>query len=217
MTTGFCDRTEAGCRLAEQLQPYAERPDVIILALPRGGVPIGFEIAKTLHVSLDVCLVRKLGVPNHRELAMGAIASNGVRVLNEGVVRGHHVSKLALQKVTIAELHELQRRDRAYRGDRPFPDLNGKTVILVDDGLATGATMRAAIAIVKQQHPAAVVVAVPLAPPDTCDTLRQEVNELVCLVTPDPFYSLGTWYDHFEQLSDGDVQHLLEMATTFLP
>lgn len=217
MAAGFCDRTEAGRRLAEQLQHYGDQSDVIVLALPRGGVPIGFELAKVLHVPLDVCLVRKLGVPNHRELAMGAIASNGIRVLNEDVVQSHHVSKFALQKVTVDELHELKRRGRAYRGDRPFPDLDGKTVILVDDGLATGATMRAAIAVVKQQHPAKVIVAVPLAPPDTCDALREEVDQVVCLVMPEPFYSLGTWYDHFDQLSDLDVRTLLETAPAFLP
>jgi putative phosphoribosyl transferase len=217
MLKRFHDRTEAGKLLAEALRQYADRKDGIVLALPRGGVPVGFEIAAALHLPLDICLVRKLGVPGQPELAMGAIASNGVRILNWDVIRSHRVSRLALAKTTIAELRELERRNRVYRGDRPLPELHGKTVILVDDGLATGATMRAAIAIVKQQHPAAIVVAVPLAPIETCNVVQSTVDQVECLLTPDPFYSLGTWYDHFEQLSDADVQEFMDTAAAFSP
>jgi len=181
-----------------------------VLASPRGGVPVGCEVARALGVPLDVFVVRKLGVPGHEELAMGAIASGGVRLLNEDVVALAGVSEEAIDEVAAREAAEIRRRERVYRGDRGPPDLRGRTVILVDDGLATGASMRAAAAAVRRQGPAWVVVAVPAAAADTCETLRGEVDELVCLMTPEPFHAVGQWYDDFSQTSDEEVRQLLE-------
>jgi putative phosphoribosyl transferase len=209
----FRDRTEAGRVLAEQLSAYADRPDVIVLALPRGGVPVGYEVAQGLHAPLDVFLVRKLGVPGHEELAMGAVATGGVRVLNEQVVRALHIPEQVIDAVARWELEELARRERLYRGDRPPPDVHGRTVILVDDGLATGATMLAAVRALRQQHPARIVVAVPIASRDTCELLRDEVDDVICAATPDPFYAVGLWYENFEQLTDEEVRELLARAS----
>jgi len=204
------DRRAAGRALAEALGRYAGRKDVIVLALPRGGVPVAAEIVRGLDVPLDVMLVRKLGAPWQPELAMGAIASGGVRVMNDEVVRGMGISPEAIERVAQEELQELERRERAYRGDRPWPDLTDKTVILVDDGLATGATMHAAIDAVRAQNPARIVVAVPVAPPDTVRALEPLVDEVVCLFQPEPFMAIGQWYQDFSQLTDAEVQALLE-------
>jgi putative phosphoribosyl transferase len=205
----FRDRREAGRRLARQLSAYANRPGVLVLALPRGGVPVGYEVARALHVPLDVFLVRKLGVPGHRELALGAVASGGVRVLNREVVEALGIPDAVIDEVTAGALHELERRGRAYRGDRPFPAVRGRTIILVDDGLATGSTMRAAAAALRQQGPARLVVAVPVGAPETCDEFRDEVDEIVCVITPEPFYAVGVWYDDFSQTTDEEVRALL--------
>jgi putative phosphoribosyl transferase len=208
----FADRVEAGRLLAEQLDAYARRPDVIVLALPRGGLPVAYEIATRLDVPLDIFLVRKLGAPGQPELAMGAIATGGARVLNDEVIRYLSVSPEVIEAVARAEQIELERREHAYRGDRPTPDLHGRTVILVDDGLATGSSMRAAIAAVRTQAPARIVVAVPLAARETCDDLRREVEDVVCLRTPEPFSAVGLWYDDFSQTGDEEVRDLLQRA-----
>ena len=212
MTDRFVNRTDAGQRLAKALLAYAGRRDLVVLALPRGGVPVAFEVALLLGAPLDVFVVRKLGVPGHEELAMGAIASGGIRVLNPSVVEGVGVPEDVIEQVTAAEREELQRREREYRGDRPLPDLCGRTVILIDDGLATGATMRAAIAAVRTKDPARIVVAVPTAPYDTCVALRREADDVVCLVTPEPFIAVGGWYDDFRQVSDEEVRGILDRA-----
>jgi putative phosphoribosyl transferase len=193
---------------------YADRSDVLVLGLPRGGVPVAYEVAKALHAPLDICLVRKLGVPAHKELAMGAIASGGVRVLNYEVVSWLRISGKTIDEVAARELKELQRRDRAYRGDRPQPEIHDHTVILVDDGIATGATIRAAIAVIKSQHPARLIVATPVAPPSTCEELKAEVDEVVCLMTPELFYAIGLWYEDFSQTTDDEVRDLLAKPTT---
>ncbi len=212
MPRRFRDRTEAGQLLGEKLAAYADRPDVLVLALPRGGVPVGFEVAKTLNVPLDIFLVRKLGVPGQEELAMGAIASGGVRVINDDVVRYLRIPDEIIDAVAEKEQQELERRERAYRGDRPAPEIRGRTIILVDDGLATGSTMRAAAAALRKQQPSQIVVAVPIAAPKTCDEFRDEVDEIVCAVTPEPFYAVGVWYEDFSQTSDEEVRDLLEQA-----
>lgn len=196
--------------MAAELSAYSNRTDVLVLALPRGGVPVAFEVAESLHAPLDVFLVRKLGVPGHEELAMGAIASGGVRVLNQGVVDSFQIPGRLIDAVTAREQRELERREYAYHGNRPAPDVRGKTVILVDDGLATGSSMQAAIAALKQQQPARVVVAVPTAPPDTCQELRKEVDEVVCAATPEPFHAVGLWYEDFSETTDDDIRALLE-------
>src|SRR5712692_1622098 len=175
----FRDRSDAGQKLAEALATYADRPDVLVLALPRGGVPVTIEVARALHAPLDVFLVRKLGVPGHEELAMGAIASGGVRVLNQDVVERLKISGAVIDRVAASEERELERRERAYRDGRPAPDARGKTLILIDDGLATGSTMHAAVAAIRRQEPARIIIAVPTAPPDTCEALRKEVDEVV--------------------------------------
>ena len=208
----FRDRHEAGRLLAERLAAYADRPDVSVLALPRGGVPVAFEIAVALHVPLDVMVVRKLGVPGHEELAMGAIASGGVQVVNEDVVRQLGLSSAVLETVAATEYDELTRRERAYRGGRELTSVEGRTVILVDDGLATGSTMRAAIAALRKSSPARMVVAVPTAAPETCEELKAEVEEIVCGMTPTPFYGVGQWYEDFSQTTDEEVRDLLRQA-----
>jgi putative phosphoribosyl transferase len=205
----FHDRAEAGRRLADDLMAYAHSPNVLVLGLPRGGIPVAFEVAKALQVPLDVLVVRKLGVPDQEELAMGAIASGGIQVLNEEVVRTLGISKEAIEAVTAREQQELLRRERLYRGARPAPELRGRTVILVDDGIATGATMRAAIAVVRAQHPARLVVAIPVAPPSACQEIGAEVDEVICLLTPDLFVGVGLWYEHFPQITDDYVRALL--------
>src|SRR5437899_4876159 len=212
MAKRFRDRTEAGQLLAAKLAAYAQRPDVLVLALPRGGVPVTYEVARALGAPLDVYLVRKLGVPGQEELAMGAIATGGVRVLNAAVVDALHIPPAAIAAVAAAEQRELARRERLYRGSRPAPDVRGRTVILVDDGLATGATMRAAVAALRQQQPARIVIAVPTAAPETCAELGAEVDEIVCARTPAPFYAVGLWYVDFRQITDDQVRDLLARA-----
>jgi putative phosphoribosyl transferase len=208
----FRDREDAGRALAADLSAYAGRDDVLVLALPRGGVPVGFEVAQALGAPLDVYIVRKLGVPGREELAMGAIASGGVRVLNEGVVQSLGIPPSTIDAVAARERAEMERREREYRGGRPAPDVRGRTVILVDDGLATGATMRAAAQALRQQGPARVVVAVPVAAEESCQELGSQVDEIVCSVTPEPFYGVGMWYEDFSQTTDAEVRDLLARA-----
>jgi predicted phosphoribosyltransferase len=205
----FRNRVEAGRRLAELLKAYANRPEVLVLALPRGGVPVAYEVARALGAPLDLFLVRKLGVPGHHELAMGAIASGGVRVLNRDVVDMLRIPESAIAAVAAREQTELERRERAYRGDRPPPEVRGKTVILIDDGLATGSTMRAAVGALRQEGPARIVVAVPAAAPETCAEFEVEVDEIVCAIAPDPFFAVGLWYEDFSETSDDEVRDLL--------
>lgn len=206
------DRRDAGRKLAQKLARYTNQRDVIVLGLPRGGVPVAFEVARALDAPLDVFLVRKLGVPGHKELAMGAIASGGVRVLNEEVVRSLGVTEQAIERVTAREQRELERRESAYRGGEPVPDVRGRTAILVDDGLATGASMKAAVDALRARDPARVVVAVPVAPPETCAQFRNEVDEVVCADTPRPFFGVGAWYRDFSQTTDSEVKALLRRA-----
>ena len=214
MSDKFRDRSEAGRRLAQRLAKYADTANVRVLALPRGGVPVAFEIAQALHAPLDVFLVRKLGVPGQEELAMGAIALGGVRVLNDSVVRMLGIGEATIDRVAAREEQELVRRDRAYRGDRSAPDVTDCTVIVVDDGLATGATMRAAVAALRRLNPRRIVVAVPVGARETCDDLAAEADELVCLASPEPFYAVGLWYQNFLQTSDDEVRALLRQAET---
>jgi erythromycin esterase-like protein/adenine/guanine phosphoribosyltransferase-like PRPP-binding protein len=208
----FRDRAEAGHLLAELLRGYAGRDDVIVLGLPRGGVPVAFEIARELDVPLDVFLVRKLGVPRQEEVALGAIATGGTRVLNRPLIEALGIPPEWIEAIDAKERRELERRERAYRGDRPPPDLTGRTVILVDDGLATGSTMLAAVSAVRQEDPARVVVAVPVADPDVCAGLRTVADEVVCLSTPRPLDAVGAWYEDFSQTSDEEVRELLARA-----
>jgi predicted phosphoribosyltransferase len=208
----FRDRIDAGSQLAARLTHYADRPDVLVLALPRGGVPVAYQVAMALGAPLDVFLVRKLGVPGHEELAMGAIASGGVRVVNEDVVRPLRIPTEVVDRVASEEQRELERREHAYRGDRPVQEVQRRTVILVDDGLATGSTMRAAVRALRQQRPARIVVAVPVSARDTCDELGREVEEIVCAVTPEPFMAVGSWYEDFSQTTDDEVRELLARA-----
>jgi predicted phosphoribosyltransferase len=212
MAARFRDRADAGRRLAAELRTYAGDPGVLVLALPRGGVPVAHEVAVALGAPLDVFLVRKLGLPQHPELAMGAIASGGVKVLDHEIIRRARVTGAQLRAVEDAERRELARRERHYRGDRPAPDLAGRTVILVDDGLATGATMRAAVEAVRQQQPKRMVVAVPIASPETCEAFRDVTDDTVCALTPEPFYAVGLWYEDFSETSDEEVHELLEDA-----
>ena len=211
------DRRSAGRLLADRLDEYADRPGVIVLALPRGGVPVAYEVAKSLHAPLDIFLVRKLGVPGHEEFAMGAVASGGVRVLNDRVVQELGIPPAVIDAVTAKEEQELARRERAYRGDRPPPELRGRTVVLVDDGLATGSTMRAALTALRDWRPERVVVAVPVAAPEACDALRSMADEVVCAITPEPFHAVGVWYQEFGQTSDDEVRSLLADAARSLP
>ncbi|MCL6648859.1 MAG: phosphoribosyltransferase [Chloroflexi bacterium] len=213
----FADRFDAGRRLAARLKHYAGRPDVLVLALPRGGVAVGYEVARALRLPLDVFLVRKLGVPGHEELAMGAVASGGMRVLNEDVISMLHIPPAVIERVATAELRELERREALYRAGRPPLNLAGRTVILVDDGLATGSTMRAAVLAARQQQPAAVVMAVPVAAPEVCAAFRNLADEVVCLETPPVLYAVGMWYRDFRQLTDAEVRDLLARAEQFRP
>lgn len=208
----FQDRRDAGRQLAAALSRYAERTDVTVLALPRGGVPVAYEVALALHAPLDVFLVRKLGVPGHEELAMGAIATGGVEVLNDEVVASFGISRETIDEVVRRELMELARRERAYRGDKPPPAIHGRTVLLVDDGLATGTSMRAAADALRRHGPETVVVAVPVGPTSTCRDLADEVGELVCVMRPEPFDAVGRWYVDFAQTSDHEVRDLLQRA-----
>jgi putative phosphoribosyl transferase len=209
MVIRYRDRTEAGQMLAEHLTAYAHREDLLVLGLPRGGVPVAFKVAKALNAPLDVCIVRKLGVPGHKELAMGAIASGGMGVLNYDVINTLGIDREAIQIVAAEELQELQRRDRTYRGDAPPLNVKNKTVILIDDGIATGSTMRAAIAILKQQQPTSMVVAVPVAPTSTYQELQLEVDEIVSLQILEQMSAIGLWYEDFSQTTDEEVRELL--------
>lgn len=208
----FHDRRDAGRQLAHALAPYAGRGDLLVLALPRGGVPVAYEVARALHAPMDIYLVRKLGVPGRAELAMGAIATGGVRVLNEDVIEALGIPEDVIDHVAADEEREIERRDRLYRGDRPPPVVRGKTVIVVDDGLATGATMRAAVAALRAQEPREIVVAVPTSSRETCAELRQEADTVVCLTTPAPFYAVGAWYADFSPTEDDEVRDLLAQA-----
>lgn len=208
----YHDRAEAGRLLAGELKKYANRPDVLVLALPRGGVPVAHEVARALGAPLDVFIVRKLGVPGQEELALGAVATGGVRVLNGRVVQMLRIPEPVIDVIAEREMDEIARREREYRDGRPPPDVRGKTVILIDDGLATGATMLAAVRALRQLEPARVVVAVPIAAPETCEALRAQVDEMVCSATPEPFHAVGLWYEDFSQTSDEEVRDLLARA-----
>ncbi|HEX6631877.1 MAG TPA: phosphoribosyltransferase family protein [Gemmatimonadaceae bacterium] len=210
--TPFQDRHDAGRRLAAALAHHAGEAGALVLALPRGGVPVGAEVAAALGLPLDILVVRKLGVPGHEEYAMGAIAGGGVKVLHEPVLQMLRIPAVAVARVVAREQEELARRERAYRGDRPLPVLGARTVLLVDDGLATGASMEAALAVVQRQHPARVVVAVPVAPAETLARLRDLADEVVCVLTPEPFDAVGSWYRDFPQTSDDEVRTLLGAA-----
>jgi putative phosphoribosyl transferase len=212
MQLPFKNRIEAGRLLAEELKSYANRTDVLVLALPRGGLPVAFEVAQALGAPLDLMLVRKLGVPRQEELAMGAIAAGGTKVLNQDLVKSLNISDAALEAVISKEKRELERREHTYRGDRPVPEVGNRCVILIDDGLATGATMKAAVLALRQQQPAQIIIGVPVAPPDTAEELRKEADEIICLATPEPFYAIGTWYVDFSQTSDEEVRTLLARA-----
>jgi putative phosphoribosyl transferase len=208
----FPNRTEAGRRLALRLRNYTNRKDVIVLGIPRGGVPVAFEVARMLRVPLDVLVLRKLGVPGHEELGFGAIASGGIRALNPGIVEALRLSPWDIELATNTEKKELKRREHAYRGGRPTLNVKGFTVILVDDGIATGSGMQAAIEALRQMKAARIVIAVPVAPAYTCDRIRSEVDDLVCLQTPEPFYGVGQFYVDFSQVSDEEVNEFLDCA-----
>lgn len=209
----FRDRIHAGQLLAAALTAYANRPDVLVLGLPRGGVPVAFEVARALHTPLDVLIVRKLGVPGQEELAMGAIASGGVRVLNDDVLRHLALSSEAVEQETIREQREVERREHLYREKRPAPEMRGRTVILVDDGMATGATMRAAVAAVRRQQPASLIIAVPAAASTTCEEFEEQGEKVVCLIRAKAFWAVGFWYEHFPQTTDEEVRNLLAKAS----
>lgn len=208
----FADRADAGRQLADALAAYSRKPNVFVLALPRGGVPIGYEVARRLRAPLDVYVVRKLGVPGHEELAMGALASDGTCVVDEELIDSLGIGAAALEEVVHREIDELRRRETAYRDARPEPDITGKVVIVVDDGLATGATMRAAATALRTRHPAAIVAAVPVAASRTCASLQDVVDRVVCVDTPEPFHAVGLYYRNFEQTSDEEVRRLLARA-----
>lgn len=208
----FRNREEAGKLLANRLRAYKDRPDVLVLALPRGGVPVAFEIARSLHVPFDVLIIRKLGVPGQEELAMGAIASRGIRVINNDVVQWLALSPEVIDKVSAHEQHEVERRERLYRGNRPAYHIQNRVVILVDDGIATGATMLAAVAAVKQQQPAKVIIAIPVAASASCEEFAGKVDNLVCISKPANFFAVSLWYDYFPQTTDEEVRNLLARA-----
>jgi len=208
----FTDRRDAGRVLSPKLSAYAGQTDVLVLALPRGGVPVGYEVALALHAPLDIFLVRKLGLPGREELAIGAIASGGIRVLNNDIIRVLNVPEEVINIVARNELQELQRRERNYRGESSAPEVRDRKVILIDDGLATGASMRAAVAGVRAQHPARIIIAVPAASPEMCNAFQFEVDEMVCGMTPEPFYGLSRWYEDFSQTTDEEVRMFLEKA-----
>jgi predicted phosphoribosyltransferase len=213
MPDRFSDRSDAGRQLARALaHRFGGRGDLIVLGLPRGGVPVAFEIASALDAPLDVFIVRKIGLPGHEEFGIGAIASGGVRVVDEQVIRSYGIDDETLERITARERQELERREQRYRDDRAFPDLRGRTVILVDDGLATGSTMRAAVAALREEGPREIVVAVPVGARETCVALAREVDDIVCLRAPEPFYAVGLWYEDFDQTTDEEVHDLLERA-----
>jgi predicted phosphoribosyltransferase len=213
MAVKFLDRRDAGRQLAEKLAAYADDSGVLVLGLPRGGVPVAYEVACSLRAPLDVFVVRKLGVPGHRELAMGAIASGGMRVLNSDVIKALGIVPSAVDSVAAGELLELVRQQRTYRGNAPLPKLSGRTVIVVDDGLATGSTMRAAVGTLRQSNPARIIVAVPVAAAETARRIREEADGVICLNEPSDFHSVSAWYDDFSQTSDEEVRKLLASAS----
>jgi len=208
----FRNRSEAGILLGQVLARYKDQPDVLVLALPRGGVPVAYEVARMLNAPLDVFIVRKLGCPGHEELAMGAIASGGVRTLNEAVIRQLNIPHEAIDRAIEREQEELSRRETLYRGNKPAPNIANRTIIIVDDGLATGSTMRAAIAALRRHDPAKIVVAAPIAAPETCEELQREADEVTCAVTPHQFYAVGLWYEDFAQTTDDEVTDLIRRA-----
>jgi len=209
----FRDRVEAGRRLAAALERYAGRPKLLVLALPRGGVPVGYQVARALNAPLDIMLVRKLGVPGHEELAMGAIAPGGIRILSDEVIAAFAVTQRDIAAIAAQQQDELDRQEETYRDGRPPPIIRDRTVVLVDDGLATGSTMRAAALAIRAQEPAHLVVAVPVAPAETCAALKREADEVICLISPEPFFAVGNWYEDFAQVDDDEVHQLLERAT----
>ena len=208
----FRNRTDAGQTLAGHLQHYKSTPDVLVLALPRGGVPVAYEVARELNAPLDVFTVRKLGVPGHQELAMGAIATGGIRILHDGVIQELGIPQRTIDIVSDQEQQELERRERIYRGERSAPVIENRTIIVVDDGLATGSSMRAAVRALRRRNPARLVVAVPTAPAEACQQLRESADEVVCVVTPDPFYAVGGSYVDFGQITDDEVKEVIERA-----
>jgi predicted phosphoribosyltransferase len=212
MFSGFRDRRHAGRVLAQRLEGFARSPELLVLALPRGGVPVGYEVAKALSAQLDVFLVRKLGVPGHEEFAMGAIAGGGVRLVNEEVVKALGIDEALLAAVIRKEERELARRERLYRGTGARASAAGRAVLLVDDGLATGSTMQVAVTALRQQHPESISVAVPLAAREACEALRGKVDGIVCAETPEPMQAVGLWYEDFEQTSDEEVCELLQRS-----
>ena len=209
----FRDRRDAGRKLAKKLLAYANRSDVVVLALPRGGVPVAYEVALALKAPVDIFTVRKLGLPGHEELAMGAIATGGARVINQDIVRTFNIPQGMIEAVAKRELQELERRERIFRGDRPMRDVYNKTVILIDDGLATGASMHAAIMGLRAKNPARIIAAVPTAALETCEAFKQLVDEMICATTPEPFYGVSRWYEDFSQTTDEEVQSLLQEAS----
>jgi putative phosphoribosyl transferase len=208
----FKNRIEAGKALAERLSAYANRPDILVLGLPRGGAPVAYEVATALNAPLDIFVVRKLGVPGHEELAMGALATGGARTLNRDVIQYLRIPDEVVDAVAEREERELERRERLYRGDRPAHSPRDRITILVDDGLATGSSMRAAVRATRQRQPASIIVAIPVAASETCDDLSAEADEVVCLYTPEPFYAVGLWYEDFSQTTDEEVRELLAKA-----
>lgn len=208
----FRDRVHAGQQLVDKLQAYADRPDAIVLALPRGGLPVAFEVSQALHLPLDAFLVRKLGVPGQEELAMGAIAMGGMRVLNKDIIVSLGLSKETIESVAAVQEQELQRRNDLYRQGKAAPEVKDRAVILVDDGIATGATIRSAIAAITKMKPSRLIVAVPVSALDTFYVVKKEVDEIICLETPEPFYSVGSWYEDFPQTSDEEVQDFLSRS-----
>lgn len=213
----FRDRQDAGIQLAARLLRYAGDPKVLVLGLPRGGVPVAYQVARRLDAPLDIFVVRKLGVPGHRELAMGAIATGGVRVLNPEVVTALRINEPVIAAVATQEQIELERQERVYRGNVPFPGLAGRIVIVVDDGLATGSTMRAAVRALRQMQPARIVVAAPVAAAETCRSLSAEADEVVCVSTPELFHAVSMWYQEFSQTTDEEVRTLLEESAHVVP
>jgi putative phosphoribosyl transferase len=213
----FKNRREAGKLLAEKLIHYKNKSDILVLALPRGGVPVAFEVAKSLNAEMDIFIVRKLGIPGHEELAMGAIATGGIRIMNEDVLRMINIPLSAIELVTHQELLEIKRREEQYRGNTPEPMVSAKTVIIIDDGLATGSSMKAAISALKRQGPASITVAVPVAEAGVCNNFKQIVDDVICVKTPVNFRAVGMWYEDFTQTSDQEVIDLLKEAKLFSP
>jgi putative phosphoribosyl transferase len=208
----YKNRTEAGANLAEHLLDYKNRRDVLVLALPRGGVPVAYEVARRLYLPLDIFVVRKLGIPGQEEMAMGAIATGGIRVLNEEITRYIELPEHIIEAVADRETKELERRERLYRSERAAPQIHNRTVILVDDGLATGSSMRVAIVALRRWEPAKIIVAVPVGAADTCAEIRRHADEMICAATPEPFLAVGQWYEDFSQTSDREVRELLARA-----